>query len=115
MATLGDNLPLFQGARKSDAETSIAAGCKAAKAVRRIADAVFDLMQDGAARIDEEIWMDLRQAGDDVSSDVVRHARMVLTRNERPMLLETGEQRKTSRGANSRVWIIAPNFRLGGD
>ncbi len=112
-ATLGENLPLFRAARKHDADTSIAAGCKAAKAVRWVADAVFDLMQDGIDRIDEEIWLDLRQLGSRISSGVARHARLVLARNKPPVLIETGERRKTSLGAPSRCWVIASEFRLG--
>lgn len=106
-------LPLFQTARRSDAETSIAAGCKAAKAVKWVAVAVLDLMQDGQRRIDERIWMDLRDDGTRVSSGVARHARLVLSRNKPPMLFDTRERRKTSLNAWSRVWMIAPDFRFG--
>ena len=113
-ATALPNLPLFQAARLSDAETSIAAGCKAVKAVRRAAINVFKLIQDGRARIDEAIWRALRATGMQFSQGVIRHARLVLSVAETPLLIDTGNRRLTSLNAWSRVWIIAPDFRLEG-
>lgn len=112
-ATALPNLPLFQAARLSDAETSIAAGCKAAKAVRRATIALFELMRDGRGRIDEVMWRDLRVAGFQFSQGVIRHARLVLSRVDPPILIDTHERRLTSLTGWSRVWRITPDFRLG--
>ena len=114
-ATLLPNLPLFQAARLSDAETSIEAGCKAAKAVRRATTALFELMRDGRGRIDEVMWRDLRLAGLQFSQGVIRHARLVLSRAEPPILIDTHERRLTSLTGWSRVWRIASDFRVDDD
>lgn len=113
-ATALPNLPLFQAARLSDAETSIAAGCRAAKAVRRAAIVLFELMRDGRGRIDEWMWRDLRAERLPFSKGVIRHARLVLSRADPPIVIDTRERRLTSLGSWSRVWIIAPDFRVGG-
>lgn len=114
-ATALQNLPLFQAARLSDAEMSIAAGCRAAKAVRRATVALFELMQDGRARIDEVMWRDLRAERFQFSQGVIRHARLVLSRAEPALLIDTRERRLTSLGSWSRVWIVAPDFRRADD
>jgi len=98
-------LPVKRLARGDDAETSLLAAIKASKASRKAVEAVGRAMEDGAGRIDEEIWLTCRAMGYVSSYDTVRHGRLALS--EAGILVETGETRLTRDNTPSRVWRLA--------
>lgn len=91
--------------RNTDPDTSLAAMIKAAKASTEAVGRVQDLMKDGKARTDEEIWKGLRP---DYcrSAATIRHARVALSRAK--LLVDTGTTRPTTDGGESIVWQIPP-------
>jgi hypothetical protein len=97
--------PTRQLARKDDSKPSLEAARRAARATRKAVSAVAQVMDDGVARIDEEIWHACRAAEYLSSLDAVRHARLALSRAGR--LIDTGETRPTKDGVSSRVWVKA--------
>jgi hypothetical protein len=97
-----EQLTIDRLVRARDPATSLAAAIKASKASRKAVQAVSDVMADGVARIDEEIWRACRASGYVSSYDTVRHARLALS--ESGAIAETGITRETSDGAPSREW-----------
>src|SRR5277367_1707744 len=97
-----EQLSLDRLVRETDPATSIEAAIKASKASRKAVAAVRSAMNDGTARIDEEIWQACRKAGYISSYATVRHGRLALS--ECGELVDTGATRKTSDGSPSREW-----------
>jgi hypothetical protein len=96
--------------RKTDPRTSVEAAIKAAKSSRKAFLAVEQLMTDGVARIDEEIWLECRNRGFISSLSTVQHARLALS--EAGLLTETGTTRPTTLETPSREWVYVPNGHL---
>jgi hypothetical protein len=71
---------------------------------------IAEVMSDGVARNDEQIWEACRAAGLLRSLDVVRHARLALVRNG--TLVRADGVRLTKSGTSSRLW--GQSFRGGG-
>lgn len=98
-------LPLRRLVRSGEAETSLLAAIKAAKASRRAVEAVSDVMADGTSRMDEEIWVACRSSGYICSLSTIQHGRLALS--ESRVLVPTGETRVTRDGMPSRVWVFS--------
>ena len=90
--------------RKGDPATSLIAAASAMGEGLRSATIVLGVMQDGRARIDEEIANEAASKSG-LSRTRFRHGRLVLL--EAGMLLETGVTRHTSRGRPSREYILS--------
>lgn len=88
--------------RESDPETSVMAAIKASKASTKAVNAIARLMSDGVKRIDEEIWLDCKQAGYFASLATIQHGRLALS--EAGLLEYTGETSKTINMGSSREW-----------
>lgn len=101
-------IPVVRKHRKSDPRTSVEAARLAAKASLKAMQAVESVMQDGKARIDEEIWQACRQAGYISSFDTIRHGRLALS--EAGVLTGTSGTRATANGAQSREWVLNTGF-----
>jgi hypothetical protein len=89
--------------RNEDPGTSFAAARRAARASSVAMELIAEIMADGVARMDEEIWEACRTAGLFRSLDVIRHARLALVRSGQ--LLRPGGTRQTKNGTSSRLWV----------
>jgi len=92
--------------RNNDPETSQITGRKALEYSPKIQRYVADLMDDGVARIDEEICTELNNQGKPHTADAFRHGRLALA--ERSLLIPTGVTRPTIRGRELSIeWVKA--------
>lgn len=96
--------PLFVApqARKSDPDTS--KQNESVDLVDRDTGIVRQIMSDGVARSDQEIYTVYIAEGlmAPLSPDRIRHGRFALSNTGE--LVETGERRRTTNGGSGRVW-----------
>lgn len=100
-------LPVKRLRRTGDMQTSVDAAAKASRASKRAIEAVRDVMSDGEARIDEEIWHACRANGYVSSFDTVRHGRLALS--EGGELIATAVCKTTKHGAAATAWVRRRN------
>ena len=95
--------------RTGDPETSYVAACKAMDYSAEAQRIVATLMDDGVARIDEEIDLSLKAQGIAGTDTAFRKGRLAL--ELWCFLIPTGKSRKTLKGRSpSREWIKSPAF-----
>jgi len=89
--------------RKRDPHTSLYAAQQASKASTVAIMKVAEIMMDGKARIDEEMWSECWHKGYQRSQDTIEHARLAMS--DVGLLLFTGNLRKTQFKKGGREWI----------
>ncbi len=90
-------------ARSGSPSTSLEAAQKAHKSSAKAIYYVAQLMMDGVARIDVEIWIDCRTIGFRRTADTIRVARLALS--ESGHLVLTGIERLSFSGCKAREWV----------